>query len=73
MVSGLATRLSDAKATYSYQSDLVSTLYKKEQDVSGVDLDEELSMMLMYERTYSAAAKVLSTTINLLEILDNLV
>ena len=73
VVSGLATRLSDAKATYSYQSDLVSTLYEKEQDVSGVDLDEELSMMLMYERTYSAAAKVLSTTINLLEILDNLV
>ena len=73
VVSGLATRLSDAKATYSYQSDLVSTLYKKEQDVSGVDLDEELSMMLMYERTYSAAAKVLSTTINLLEILDNIV
>ncbi len=73
VVSGLATRLSDAKASYSYQSDLVSTLYEKEQDVSGVDLDEELSMMLMYERTYSAAAKVLSTTINLLEILDNLV
>lgn len=73
VVSGLATRLSDAKASYSYQSDLVSTLYKKEQDVSGVDLDEELSMMLMYERTYSAAAKVLSTTINLLEILDNIV
>lgn len=73
VVSGLATRLSDAKASYSYQSDLVSTLYKKEQEVSGVDLDEELSMMLMYERTYSAAAKVLSTTINLLEILDNIV
>lgn len=36
-------------------------------------MDEELSMMLMYERTYSAAAKVLSTTINLLEILDNIV
>ncbi|MCQ2914820.1 MAG: flagellar hook-associated protein FlgK [Alphaproteobacteria bacterium] len=72
IVDGLAGRVSDANASYSYQEDLVNTLYTKEQDISGVDLDEELSMMLLYQRSYSASAKVMSTSIEMLELLDSL-
>lgn len=73
IVSGLAVNLNDANSTNSYQSELVMTIYRKEQDVSGVDLDEELALMLQYQRSYSAAAKALTTSLEMLELLDNIV
>ena len=72
VVSGLAVGLNEANSTTAYQTDLVTTIYRKEQDVSGVDLDEELSMMLQYQRSYSAAAKVLTTSLEMLALLDNI-
>ena len=73
IVSGLATNLNDANSTTDYQTELVTTIYKKEQEVSGVDLDEELSMLLVYQRSYSAAAKALTTSQEMLEMLDSIV
>lgn len=73
IVSGLAVNLNEAKSTNDYQTELVTTIYRKEQDVSGVDLDEELALMLQYQRSYSAAAKALSTSLEMLELLDNIV
>ena len=73
IVSDLAVRLNEANTTNDYQSELVTTLYKKEQDVSGVDLDEELALMLQYQRSYSAAAKALTTSLEMLEQLDSIV
>lgn len=73
IVGGLASRLADANSKYEYQSDLVSQLYEKEQNISGVDLDEELANLLLFQRSYSAAAKVLSTSVEMLEMLDNLI
>ena len=72
IVSGLAVDLNTANSTNSYQTDLVTTIYRKEQDISGVDLDEELSMMLQYQRSYSAAAKALTTSLEMLELLDSI-
>ena len=73
IVSGLATCLNEANSVTDYQTELVTTIYKKEQDVSGVDLDEELSMLLVYQRSYSAAAKALTTALEMLEMLDGIV
>lgn len=73
IVSGLATNLNDASSTTDYQTELVTTIYKKEQEISGVDLDEELSMLLVYQRSYSAAAKALTTSLEMLEMLDGIV
>ncbi|MBO4519913.1 MAG: hypothetical protein J5787_01770 [Alphaproteobacteria bacterium] len=73
IVSGLAVNLNEANSTNDYQTELVTTIYRKEQDVSGVDLDEELALMLQYQRSYSAAAKALSTSLEMLELLDNIV
>lgn len=73
IVSGLATNLNDASSTTDYQTELVTTIYKKEQEISGVDLDEELSMLLVYQRSYSAAAKALTTSLEMLEMLDSIV
>lgn len=73
IVSDLAVSLNDANSTNDYQTELVTTIYKKEQDVSGVDLDEELALMLQYQRSYSAAAKALTTSLEMLELLDSIV
>ena len=73
IVSGLAVNLSEANSLNDYQTELVTTIYRKEQDVSGVDLDEELALMLQYQRSYSAAAKALTTSLEMLELLDNIV
>ena len=73
IVSALAVKLNDANSTNSYQSELVTTIYKKEQNVSGVDLDEELALLLQYQRSYSAAAKALTTSLEMLEMLDHIV
>lgn len=73
IVSGLATNLNNANSTTDYQTELVTTIYKKEQEISGVDLDEELSMLLVYQRSYSAAAKALTTSLEMLEMLDSIV
>ncbi|MBR1777136.1 MAG: flagellar hook-associated protein FlgK [Alphaproteobacteria bacterium] len=73
IVSGLAVNLNEANSTNDYQTELVTTIYRKEQDVSGVDLDEELALMLQYQRSYSAAAKALTTSLEMLELLDSIV
>ncbi len=73
IVSNLASTLSGVNSDVSYQSDLVATIYSKQQEVSGVNLDEELANLLMYQRSYSAAAKAMTTAISLLEMLDNMV
>ena len=41
--------------------------------ISGVNLDEELSQLLVYEQTYAASAKIISTTQQLFDILNNLI
>jgi flagellar hook-associated protein 1 FlgK len=54
-----------ASQTYQQQSDtqdkIVAQLQTQQSSVSGVNLDEELTRMLQYQRAYQAAAKMVST------------
>jgi flagellar hook-associated protein 1 FlgK len=43
-----------------------------EEAESGVSLDEEMTNMLMYQRAYEAAAKVISTVDDTLDTLINM-
>lgn len=73
IVSNLANDINALGTKISSQSDLVTTLYSKNQEVSGVNLDEELANLIRFQRTYSAAAKAFQTATELLELLDSLV
>ena len=73
IVSNLANNVHSLETKIASQSDLVTTLYSKNQEVSGVNLDEELANLIRFQRTYSAAAKAFQTATELLEILDGLV
>ena len=43
------------------QSQVIQQLQNMRNSVSGVNLDEELSNMLQYQRSYQAAARLMST------------
>ena len=73
LVSGLSNAISALELKKDSQSDLVTTLYSKSQEVSGVNLDEELANLITFQRTYSACSKAFQTASELLEILDNMV
>lgn len=48
---------------------LVDNLKARTGEISGVNLDEELSKMIILENAYAASARVITTTQNLFEIL----
>lgn len=47
------------------QQQVVTQLQNQQQSVSGVNLDDELTNLLQYERAYQAAARVINTMDNL--------
>lgn len=73
----IVARSSSQAATYKtdlqLQSDLKSSLELKQSQVSGVNLDEEMSQLMVYQNSYAASAKVIATTKNLFDILNNLI
>lgn len=56
-----------------YQVSLTETLEFKVAEVSGVNLDEELSQLMIYQQAYAASAKVISTTQQLFDILNDII
>lgn len=56
-----------------YQANLKDALELKVGEISGVNLDEELAMLIVFQQSYGAAAKVISTISTMLDILNNMV
>ena len=49
------------KADLNFQKSLTDSLQLKSDTIRGVNLDEELTQLILYEQAYSAAARILST------------
>ena len=73
IVSRASTLSASASTEFQFQNDIKEALALKHAQISGVNLDEELSQLLVFEQTYAASAKVISTTQQLFDILNNLV
>jgi flagellar hook-associated protein 1 FlgK len=72
----LSNNASDAdnnKLQLDYQTELKKNLEFKSTEISGVNLDEEMSNMILYQQAYTAAAKIITTTQQLFDILNNAV
>lgn len=61
---------SAAESRSAYQAELVSTLKFKSDGVRGVNLDQELSDLMLYEQAYSAAARVISVVQEMFDALE---
>lgn len=67
--SSEAARAQSQAAT---QQTLVSSLELKQGQISGVNLDEELTQLIIFQQAYSAAARVISTNQQLFDVLNNI-
>ncbi|HLN25664.1 MAG TPA: flagellar hook-associated protein FlgK [Patescibacteria group bacterium] len=64
-----ATNTSDT----TYQTQLNSNLNLQKSNISGVNMDQEVSNLMSYQQAYSAAAKVISTMETLFDVLDGII
>lgn len=67
--SSAASRMEGQSTT---QQTLLDSLTLKQGQVSGVNLDEELTQLIIYQQAYSAAARVITTSTQLFDILNNI-
>lgn len=63
VIGTLGTQSQNAQNMSTNQQSMVTQISNQRQSISGVNMDEEMTNMIMYNKGYSAAAQVL-TTIN---------
>lgn len=73
IVATAATKTKVAQSSYEFQSGLVTDLSTRIQNEAGVNLDEEMSDLIIFQRAYSASARVISTVDELFDALLNAV
>lgn len=60
------------KQNLEYQQPLNDNLEARQKNLSGVNLDEELASLIIYQTAYQAAARVVSVTQKMMDILDGI-
>lgn len=69
LVSRVGSETANAKFNYDYQSALATNLRARQDAVSGVNLDEELTNLIKFQHSYTAAAKLITTADSMLQVL----
>lgn len=72
-VGNIASQTSNAKSSLAYQQELTNSISTKEAKISGVDLDEELGQMIIFQQTYAACAQAFTASKEILDMLLNIV
>ena len=70
LVSDASALAAETGGTSEFQQNLVDALQLKSNSVRGVNLDEELSDLMLYEQSYSAAARVVKAVQDMFDVLD---
>jgi len=73
MVSSVGNKVQHAGMSYDHHTAMVSHLENYRESISGVSLDEEMINLVQFQLGYDAAAKLISTTDELLQTLINMV
>lgn len=68
-----SAQLSATNTDLQFQESLQLELFNKNASISGVNIDEELSNMIIFEQAYLAAARVISVTQELFRALQEIV
>lgn len=73
MVSSVGNEVQHAGMNYDHRTAMVSHLENYRESISGVSLDEEMVNLIQFQLGYDAAAKLISTTDEMLQTLMNMV
>ncbi len=73
VVGKIGIESSSIKQSYEAQDSIMKNIKTKRESIMGVNLDEELTDLLRYQRAYEASAKVLNTVSKSLETIINMV
>ncbi len=69
MIGDIGTRSESAKINMDKNGAVVNSLVNLRQEISGVNIDEELTKMLMFQHGYNASARLVSTVDRMLDTL----
>ncbi len=69
LVSRVGADTSSAKFNAEYQAALASDLKARQDSVSGVNLDEEMTSLIKFQHAYTAAAKLITTADSMMQVL----
>lgn len=73
IISANASRAEANKSAASFRGSLVDSLKAKSDSIRGVNLDEEMSDLILYEQAYAAAARLIGVVQNMFEALESAV
>ncbi len=73
MVSNIGVDASSANTNLQYHSSLMSELSQQQQQVSGVSMDQQASNLVIYQKSYEAAAQLITTANQMLATLLQMV
>jgi flagellar hook-associated protein 1 len=72
-ISDTASLATSTRETTEYQRDLVASLQQKSDSLRGVNLDEEVSALMLYQQAYTAAARVIQVVQQMFDALERAV
>ena len=72
-VGNVSSLTNTANSSFEYQNALTEAISFKEAQVSGIDLDEELAQMIVFQQSYAACAQVFTASKEILDILLGMV
>jgi len=72
IVSKVGSTAQSASDTLTFNNNLVSSLQSQQQAVSGVSLDEEATNLMLYQKSYDAAAQIITVTDQMVQTLLNI-
>ena len=73
IVATNANLADDNELDTGFQETLRDSLQLKSDSVRGVNLDEEMSNLILFEQAYSAAARLISVIQNMFDALDRVI
>ncbi len=73
IISTSSSRAAAAESKLSYHQALKGTLEDKIRSDGGVNLDEELSQLMVYQQAYAASARVITASKELFDVLNSII
>ena len=70
VIAHTASETAASESATARQEELVDTLKQKSDSLRGVNLDQELADLMLYEQAYSAAARVMSVMQEMFDALE---